>query len=145
MMIYLWMKWLHIVAVISWMAGILYLYRLLIYHRERGATSSEIHELLKIMEFRLYTYITKPAMLVALLAGLAMIWLNQALLAQGWLHVKLVSVAALMWATIAAGSLCRKAAEDPKSLPTSRALRVANEVPTVLMLIIVGMVVFKAF
>lgn len=144
-MIYLWMKWLHIVAVISWMAGILYLYRLLIYHRERGVTSVEIHGLLKVMEFRLYTYITKPAMWVSLGAGVVMIWLNQALLAQGWLHVKLASVAALIWATIAAGSLSRKAAEDPNSLPTSRSLRVANEVPTVLMLIIVGMVVFKAF
>lgn len=144
-MMYLWMKWLHIVAVISWMAGILYLYRLLIYHRERGVTSHEIHDLLALMEYRLYTYITRPAMWVSLVAGLVMIWLNQQLLAGGWLHVKLMAVALLMGATHVAGRLSRMAAKNPEALPSSRMLRFANEVPTVLMLVIVGMVVFKSF
>jgi putative membrane protein len=144
-MMYLWVKWLHIVAVISWMAGILYLYRLLIYHRERGITSREIHELLSLMEYRLYTYITRPAMWVSVIAGLGMIWLNQQLLSAGWLHVKLAAVVGLMGATQVAGKLARHAAKNPESLPQSRTLRIANEVPTVLMLLIVGMVVFKAF
>lgn len=144
-MMYLWMKWLHIVAVISWMAGILYLYRLLIYHRERGVTSREIHDLLSLMEYRLYTYITRPAMWVSVIAGLGMIWLNQQLLSAGWLHVKLAAVVGLMGATQVAGKLARNAAKNPESLPQSRTLRIANEVPTVLMLLIVGMVVFKAF
>jgi putative membrane protein len=144
-MMYLWMKWLHIVAVISWMAGILYLYRLLIYHRERGVSSREIHDLLSLMEYRLYTYITRPAMWVSVIAGLGMIWLNQQLLSAGWLHVKLAAVVGLMGATQVAGKLARNAAQNPESLPQSRTLRIANEVPTVLMLLIVGMVVFKAF
>ena len=142
---YLWMKWLHIVAVISWMAGILYLYRLLIYHRERGVASREIHDLLSLMEYRLYTYITRPAMWVAAVAGLLMIWLNTQLLAGGWLHVKLMAVVLLMGATHAAGKLARVAAKNPETLPSSKALRIANEVPTVLMLVIVGMVVFRSF
>jgi putative membrane protein len=142
---YLWMKWLHIVAVISWMAGILYLYRLLIYHRERGVSSREIHELLSLMEYRLYSYITRPAMWVALVAGLVMIWLNQSLLSGGWLHVKLMAVVLLIGATQAGGKLSRVAAKSPETLPSSKALRFANEVPTVLMLVIVGLVVFKSF
>jgi putative membrane protein len=141
---YLWMKWLHIVAVISWMAGILYLYRLLIYHRERGVTSQEIHDLLCIMERRLYRYITVPAMLVATVAGVAMIGLNPALLQGLWLAVKLGLVLLLIVSTIAAGRISRRAAVDPTTLPTSRSLRFANEVPTLLMMFIVGMVVFKA-
>jgi protoporphyrinogen IX oxidase len=144
-MMYLWMKWLHIIAVISWMAGILYLYRLLIYHRERGVNSREIHDLLSLMEYRLYTYITRPAMWVSFLAGVVMIWLNPLLLSGGWLHVKLTAVVLLMGATHAAGKLSRLASVKPDSLPSSKALRIANEVPTVLMLVIVGMVVFKAF
>jgi putative membrane protein len=142
---YLWMKWLHIVAVISWMAGILYLYRLLIYHRERGITSREIHDLLSLMEYRLYTYITRPAMWIAVVAGLVMIGLNQQLLAGGWLHVKLMAVVLLIAATHVAGKLSRSAAKNPETLPSSKALRIANEVPTVLMLVIVGLVVFKSF
>ena len=142
---YLWMKWLHIAAVISWMAGILYLYRLFIYHRERGVASREIHELLSLMEYRLYRYITVPAMLVATVAGVSMIILMPELLQGGWLHAKLLFVAMLMASTHVAGRIMRRAAVDAGTLPTSRTLRFANEVPTVLMLLIVGMVVFKAF
>lgn len=142
---YLWMKWLHIVAVIAWMAGILYLYRLLIYHRERGVTSREIHDLLCVMERRLYRYITVPAMVVAAIAGLTMMGLNPALLAGNWLTVKLALVALLIVSTVAAGGISKRAAVDPATLPASRSLRIANEVPTLLMMFIVGMVVFKAF
>ena len=142
---YLWMKWLHIVAVIAWMAGILYLYRLLIYHRERGVTSREIHDLLCIMERRLYRYITVPAMVVAAIAGLTMIWLTPSLMSGGWLSAKLAFVVLLVLSTVAAGNISKRAAIDPQTLPASRSLRIANEVPTLLMMVIVGLVVFKAF
>lgn len=144
-MIYLWMKWLHIIAVISWMAGILYLYRLFIYHREQGVVNRDIHGLLVLMEQRLYRYITVPAMLVSIVAGLAMIVLMPELLKTGWLQVKLVAVVLLILSTLKAGSIKRNAAEDPSTLPSSKTLRFANEVPTLLMMIIVGMVVFKSF
>ncbi len=144
-MLYLWMKWLHIIAVISWMAGILYLYRLFINHRERGIQSFDNHELLKLMEYRLYRYITKPAMTVAIIAGLAMMALSPQMLQMGWLHVKLATVVGLIVSTLWAGKIMRAAAVDPLSLPASRTLRYLNEVPTIFMMIIVGMVVFKAF
>jgi len=142
---YLWMKWLHIVAIISWMAGILYLYRLFIYHREKGVDSREIHDLLCVMEWRLYRYITVPAMTVATIAGGFMIWLMPEMLNTGWLQAKLVFVGLLVGSTYAAGGIMKRAAVDVKSLPSSKALRFANEVPTLLMCVIVGMVVFKAF
>ena len=142
---YLWMKWLHIIAVISWMAGILYLYRLLIYHKERGQKSSEIHHLLVLMEYRLDRYITIPAMLVSIVAGTMMILIVPEMLKSGWLQVKLVCVAGMIASTIKAGQIRIMAASDPLTLPSSRTLRIANEVPTILMMIIVGMVVFKSF
>ena len=142
---YLWLKWLHIIAVISWMAGILYLYRLLIYHRERGVESKEIHELLALMERRLYRYITFPALVISVVAGLWMIVLSPSLFEGGWLSFKIFFVLGLIASTIVAVKISAKAAIDPKTLPSSRSLRFANEVPTLLMMIIVGLVVFKAF
>ena len=71
-MLYLGFRWLHFVAVISWMAGILYLYRLLIYQAERGG-SPESSELLTLMARRLYRYITRPAMIVSFVGGLGML------------------------------------------------------------------------
>lgn len=141
---YLFFKWLHLVAVISWMAGILYLYRLLIYQAERGKTA-EIRDLLTFMAQRLYRIITMPAMVVAFGAGVGMISLNPDLLASGWLRVKLVCVLGLMAATRHAGALIGRFAEKAPGLPTGRRLRLLNEVPTVLMMIIVAMAVFRPF
>lgn len=144
-MLYLWLKWLHIIAVISWMAGILYLYRILINHRERGLVNLEVHELLSLMERRLYRIITFPAMCVAIVAGLGMILSAPEMIRMGWLHVKLTAVVFLIGMTLWAGRLSQMAAIDPHTLPQSKTLRIANEVPALLMMIIVGMVVFKAF
>lgn len=141
---YLFFKWLHLVAVISWMAGILYLYRLLIYHAERGA-SAEIHELLSLMAKRLYRIITLPAMVVALLGGTGMIFLNPGLLDTGWLKLKLVCVLAIAAATIYAGRLVGQFAARTLNLPTGKHLRILNEVPAVFMIIIVALAVFRPF
>ncbi len=142
---YLFWKWLHIVAVISWMAGILYLYRLLIYHSERGTKEHSVHELLSLMELRLYRYITIPAMIVAAFAGLFMVALVPDLGRAGWFGIKFALVLVLMLATFYAGKLQRDASIDPRRLPASRTLRLLNEVPTILMLAIVAFVVFKPF
>lgn len=135
----------HIVAVISWMAGILYLYRILINHKERGPDHLEIHELLSRMAERLYRIITFPAMCVAVFAGIGMILLAPAMLHMGWLHVKLTAVFCLIASTLWAGHLQKIGAGDPHALPASKTLRIMNEIPAILMMIIVGMVVFKAF
>jgi putative membrane protein len=127
------------------MAGILYLYRLLIYHRERGGDSPQIRDLLSLMERRLYRYITRPAMFVAAFAGGGMIYLQPSMLETGWLPAKLALVVLLIASTMWAGRLVRAAADKPEALPSGKVLRFANEVPTLLMLIIVGLVIFKSF
>ena len=141
---YLFFKWLHLVAVISWMAGILYLYRLLIYHAERGA-SPEIHDLLSLMSKRLYRIITLPAMIIALVGGTGMISLNPDLLNTRWLQLKLLCVLAIAAATVYAGRLVRKFADKSLNLPTGKNLRILNEVPAVFMIIIVALAVFRPF
>lgn len=141
---YLFFKWLHLVAVISWMAGILYLYRLLIYQAERGS-NADIHELLDLMARKLYRLITRPAMLVGLAAGIGMISLNPGLLASGWLQVKLVAVLALAAATLYAGALVGRFGEKGDNLPTGKRLRLLNEIPALLMMLIVAMAVFRPF
>lgn len=136
--------WLHIAAIISWMAGILYLYRLLIYHTEHRQ-HQDISALLEIMEGRLYRYITMPAMGVSYLAGFTMLALQPAWLSGGWLHIKLLSVAGLTVSTVYAGRIMRRFANEADYQLSSRTLRILNEVPTVFMLVIIWMVVFKPF
>lgn len=140
---YLFFKWLHIVAIISWMAGILYLFRLLVNHREAGSANAQTHELLCKMERKLYRIITLPALKISYIAGFAMIYLQPSLARAGWFHAKFTAVLLLTAATIYAGRLVKKAAADTTQLPSSKALRWINEIPTILMLLIVAAVVFK--
>jgi protoporphyrinogen IX oxidase len=139
---YLVWKWLHIVAVISWMAGILYLFRIYIYHAKNRADPA-CHALLKTMALRLYKYITVPAMVVTYFAGIAIIASVPAFGAQPWFHVKFLLVLLLSGVTAYGGKLRKRFADDSQPVPSVKALRYMNEIPTVLMLIIVGMVVFK--
>ena len=141
---YLFFKWLHIVAIISWMAGILYLYRLLIYHAERGV-QPDIHDLLTLMSKRLFWYITKPAMVVSYIAGFAMVYISPGLMKGGWFHTKLACVLLLTVSTFQALHYMKRFAAKDEAVPTSKQLRFYNEVPTILMLVIVGMVIFKPF
>jgi len=141
--VYRFTLWIHILAVISWMAGILYLYRILIYHAERGQKSRDNHELLSVMARKLYRFITVPAMIVTWVAGLCMIALQPALANQGWFHVKFFAVVLLTGATQYAGRLARKFAASEPGLPAGKRLRILNEVPTLLMIIITAMVIFK--
>jgi putative membrane protein len=141
--LYLFFKWLHFVAVISWMAGILYLFRLYVNHAEKGQ-SPEVHEVLSGMEHRLYKYITMPAMLVSFAAGISMIVLNPGVVG-GWFHVKALCLLGLAGMTGYAGGLRRKFAARAPGLPTAKTLRIMNEVPTLLMMIIIAMAVFRPF
>lgn len=145
-MMFFWVKWAHIVSVICWMAGILYLYRLLVYHTERGIKSVDNHALLTLMEQRLYRYITLPAMAGTWIAGIWMISLQPGLWTGGkWLHLKFGLVILLTGATHAAGAMMRKFQTENAVIPSGKKLRILNEVPTVLMLAIVWLVVFKPF
>ena len=138
---YLWIKALHIIAIISWMAGMLYLPRLFVYHA-KAEPGSELSETLKVMERRLLRAIMNPAMLVALITGGFLLSYQD--FSNGWLHVKLTAVAGMIIMHMAMGKW-RKDFEADKNTKSDLFFRFANEVPTVLMLIIVVMAVVKPF
>ena len=135
---------LHVIAIISWMAGILYLYRLLIYASENQGRQ-EIYELLRTMTRRLWKAITVPAMVVAWLAAIWMLMINSGTLHTLWFTIKFVSVLGLTLSTLYAGRLVALYQKQDGPLPSSGRLRVLNEVPTVLMIIIVIMVIVRPF
>lgn len=140
---YLIFKTLHIVSVIAWMAGLLYLFRLFIYHLDYGQKNLEIHQLLSLMAARLYKIITFPAMLIAVAAGAMMVTLNPALLTQPWFLVKLACAFLMLIFTLYGGLLDLRFQKKELEGLTSKKLRILNEVPTLLMIIIVVMVVFR--
>ena len=139
-MIYLWVKTLHVLAIISWMAGLLYLPRLFVYHAdvEQG---SEPARLFEIMEFRLYRYIMTPAMIAAWLTGLQMA-VSQSYWGDIWFLIKFALVISMSAVHGMLGGARRRFAAGINQ-KSSRYFRVLNEVPTVLMIFIVGFVIFK--
>jgi|SRR5690348_8750000 protoporphyrinogen IX oxidase len=139
---YEWIKALHIVAVIAWMAGMLYLPRLFVYHCEAKAGSSQ-SETFKLMERRLLKVIINPAMIVTWLAGLYLAWSGHWLSA-GWLHAKLALVLALSGVHGFFARSVKDFAADRNSR-SQKFYRIINEVPTVLMIAIVILVVVKPF
>ncbi|MEM6465018.1 MAG: protoporphyrinogen oxidase HemJ [Pseudomonadota bacterium] len=142
---YLWIKALHIMAVIAWMAGLFYLPRLFVYHAERATPSSELSETLKVMEHKLLVFIMRPAMIVAWACGLLMI-ATPGIFDWGsvWAYAKLVGVVAMTGFHIWLKRQVAVFAEDGNTR-SGKFFRAMNEVPTLLMLIIVVMVVVKPF
>ena len=141
---YLWLKVVHILAVISWMAGLFYLPRLLVYHAERGA-EVVLAETFKVMERRLLQAIMRPAGLVAILSGLGLIWVGSWYgPVPVWLWLKLVLVAAmLVFHGVLEWHVVRF--RDGVEVKSGRYFRVLNEVPTVVLIGIVILVVVKPF
>lgn len=142
MQIELWAKAIHIIAVISWMAGLLYLPRLFVYHAT-AAVGSELSETLKVMENRLLRLIMNPAMMVTWIFGFLTGYL-QGQLGDPWLHAKLLLVV-LMTAAHMAFAKYRRELEEDKRARNAKFFRIANEVPTVLMVLIVFLVILKPF
>jgi putative membrane protein len=140
--IYPWIKAVHVIAVISWMAGMLYLPRLFVYHSDAEAGSDK-SETFKIMERRLLRFIVNPAMIFAWATGLWMAWTGFQF-QPGWLHVKLVAVLALSAVHGHLAKAVRLFAED-RNTRSSRYWRIFNEVPTLLMVAIVILVIVKPF
>ncbi len=142
-----WAKALHVIAVISWMAGLLYLPRLFVYHCEAPVGSAQ-SETFKVMERKLSQFIMRPAMLASLGFGALLVSLpgtpGYLPHAGGWLWVKLVFVAGLLASHFAMLRWRDAFAEDRNAKP-QRFFRIANEVPTVLMIGIVIFVVVKPF
>lgn len=140
---YLWVKALHVVAVIAWMAAQLYLPRLFVYHTTAPVGSPQ-SETFKVMEAKLLRIIMNPAMIVTWLCGISMIAMNPALLSQGWLHVKLALVLVLSAVHGMMAGWCRAFAED-RNTHTQRFFRIMNEVPTLAMIVVVIMVIVRPF
>ncbi len=127
------------------MAGILYLIRLFVNHVERGRKSKEIHQLLTGMEHRLYKYITIPAMWVSWLAGLGIVYTMPIFASQTWFYLKFIFVVLLTAFTLVSGRLVQRFSAIDNEVPGGKKLRFLNEVPTILMMIIVALVIFKPF
>jgi protoporphyrinogen IX oxidase len=139
---YDWIKALHVIAVISWMAGMLYLPRLFVYHCkvELGSKQSETF---KVMERRLLKAIINPAMIVTWLAGLYLAWRGH-WFSSGWLHGKLALVIILS-GVHGFFSRCVKDFAADRNRLSQKFYRIINEIPTILMIIIVILVVVKPF
>lgn len=140
--LYLWLKAVHVIAVIAWMAGMLYLPRLLVYHCEAEPGSKQ-SETFKTMERRLLRAIINPAMTVTWVVGLWLMWAG-GFLASGWMHAKLLLVIAM---SAMHGFLSRwvRAFAADRNLHSQKFYRIINEVPTVLMIGIVILVIVKPF
>ncbi len=139
---YLWAKAIHVIAVIAWMAGMLYLPRLFIYHCE-AAPGSVQSETFKVMERRLLRVIMNPAMTIAWVFGLWLAW-EGFRFSGGWLHVKLVALLVLSAVHGHFSKAVREFGED-RNTKDQRYWRMMNEVPTLLMILIVIMVIVKPF
>lgn len=139
---YLWIKALHVIAIIAWMAGLLYLPRLFVYHceAEKGSVQSETF---KIMERRLLRAIMNPAMIVAWVAGLFLAW-DANLWRDGWFMAKFACVCALSFVHHRLAKDVKLFAADANERP-QRYYRILNEVPTLLMIGIVIFVIVKPF
>ncbi|WP_271410413.1 protoporphyrinogen oxidase HemJ [Pseudomonas sp. Q1-7] len=141
-MLYLWLKALHIIAVICWFAGLFYLPRLFVYHAMAEDESSR--ERFKVMERKLYRGIMGPSMVATLVFGLWMLYLNPAWLSQGWLHAKLTLVVLLIGYHHACGGLLKRFARG-ENRRGHVFYRWFNEVPVLFLIAIVILVVIKPF
>lgn len=139
---YDWIKAIHVVAVIAWMAGMLYLPRLFVYHCD-AAAGSELSETLTVMEGRLLRIIMNPAMILAWVLGLWLAW-QANWFTSGWFHAKLAAVLIMSGIHGHFSASVRKFAADQNE-KSARYWRIMNEGPAVLMIIIVIMVIVKPF
>ena len=139
---YLLFKSLHLIAVISWMVGLLYLPRIFVYHVE-NSEKKEATEIFEIMERRLYFYIMRPAMIATWLFGIILIYINGLdILAQLWMHIKLALVIFLTIYHEYLG-ICLKSLKLKTNTKTSKFFRIINEVPTIILIFIIFIVIFK--
>ena len=139
-MAYEWIKALHIISVIAWMAGLLYLPRLYVYHAmvEAGSVRAETF---KLMERRLLKAIMNPAMIASWVFGLAMLYMNPALFSEIWMIIKIGCVIAMTAAHMVFGKMRKELEQDKER--RNGIYRMWNEVPTILMIIIVIMAVVE--
>ena len=138
---YLLFKSLHLIAVVSWMAGLLYLPRIFVYHSEADHESQKT--VFKIMERKLYNYIMMPAMLLSWLFGILLIHsLGFSIFSELWMQLKTALVVILTVYHFLLGKYLREFAIDNNTKP-SKYFRIINEVPTIILIVVVFLVIFK--
>ena len=139
---YLLFKSLHLIAVISWMVGLLYLPRIFVYHVE-NSEKKETTEIFEVMEKRLYFYIMRPAMILSWLFGIILIYINGIdIFSQLWMHIKLGLVVILTLYHEYLG-ICLKSLKLKTNTKTPKFFRIINEVPTIILIFIIFIVIFK--
>ena len=141
MNLYLLFKSLHLIAVISWMAGLLYLPRIFVYHSE--ATHESQKNVFKTMERKLYNYIMMPAMLLSWIFGVLLIHsLGLGIFSELWMQIKIVSVSLLTFYHFLLGKYISDFAINNND-KTSKFFKIVNEIPTIILIVVVFVVVFK--
>ena len=139
---YLTIKALHLIAVISWMAGLLYLPRIYVYHVENNQNKDVIN-IFQVMEKRLYFYIMRPAMILTWIFGIILIYLGGIeIFSQLWLQLKLVLVILLSIYHEYLGK-CLYSLKNGTNTRSSKYFRVINEIPTIILILVVFIVIFK--
>ena len=141
MNLYLLFKSLHLIATISWMAGLLYLPRIFVYHSEADHDSQR--KIFKTMERKLYNYIMMPAMLISWLFGILLIQiLGFDVLFELWMQIKTVAVVILTYYHFTLGKYLNDFAKD-NNQKTSKFFRIYNEIPTIILIVVIFVVIFK--
>ncbi|TCP61132.1 putative membrane protein [Rhodovulum bhavnagarense] len=140
---YPWTKSLHIIAVLTWMAGLFYLPRIFVYHVERSSVGDQADEIFQVMEMKLYRYIMNPSVIAVWIFGLMLVftpgivdWLTI------WPYTKGAAIIAMTWFHMWLGAR-RKEFIAGTNTRSGKAFRMMNELPTLLMLVIVFSVIFK--
>ena len=139
---YLLFKSLHLIAVVSWMAGLLYLPRIFVYHVE-NKEKKEATDIFEVMEKRLYFYIMIPAMILTWLFGIILVYLNGIeIFSQLWMQLKIVLVILLSAYNDYLGK-CLLSLKNNTNIRSAKFFRIINEIPTVMLIFIVFLVIFK--
>ena len=141
MNLYLLFKSLHLIAVISWMAGLLYLPRIFVYHSEANDTSQKT--VFKTMERKLYNYIMMPAMMLSWLFGVLLIHsLSFSVFLELWMQIKIISVVILTYYHFTLGKYLNDFAID-NNQKSPKFFRIYNEIPTIILIVVIFIVIFK--
>ena len=139
---YLLFKSLHLIAVVSWMAGLLYLPRIFVYHVE-NKEKKEATNIFEVMEKKLFYYIMCPAMIFTWIFGLVLIYLNGVeIFSQLWMQIKIVLVLLLSAYNVYLGK-CLVSLKNNSNTRSSKFFRIINEVPTIMLIFIIFIVIFK--
>lgn len=139
---YEWILWFHVISFISWFAVLFYLPRLFVYHAENIDNAGFV-EVVKIQEMKLFKYIGVPSMWATVISGLVLAYMY-GFAGNGWIHAKITFVVLLMAYFFSMNKFRIEFLED-RCEKSGKFFRIYNEVPTILMLVIVAMVVFKPF